>query len=265
MAAALQLSGNITIAGEPLIVQGQGVSSSPTTPLEWFSVGPDPQAAGEGGSATNTVTGRITGIAADPSDPNTIYIATAGGGAWKTINGGQTWYPIFDATYAMNGGAIAVAPSDPTTIYYGTGEADNSGDSFAGTGVYVSHDSGRTWSLLSSSNPTATNPLNPMNGLSISKIVIDPSNAGTLFVATSDLQVNGEAQKGATSTVGVWRYMSNKWFNLTNVLSLQRSTAGGVSGVPTPPAPTTTSPSPSRKATPPGRTWPWSARRRPAT
>ena len=229
--ASLQLSGNITVAGEPLIVQGQGVGSSPTTPLTWFNVGPAPQTAGEGGN----VSGRVTGIAVDPSDPGngpgtgTFYISTAGGGAWKTINGGQTWVPIFDASYALFGGSIAVSPSDPRVIYYGTGEADNSQDSFAGTGVYVSTNSGQTWSLV-----TGGKTSNPMNGLSVSKIAVDPGNSGTIFVATSDLQTNGQQQQGAPytepDTVGVWRYANGAWFNLTAVVSLQRSTAGGVSG-----------------------------------
>jgi len=226
--AALRLEGNITVAGEPLIVQGQGVATSPNVPLQWFNVGPASQQGGEGGN----VTGRVTGIAVDPSDSNVIYIATAGGGAWKTINGGQTWLPIFDASYALYGGSIAVAPSDPRIIYYGTGEADNSGDSFSGTGVYESTDAGRTWALVSGGKIP-----NPMKGLAVSKIVVDPGNAGTIFVATSDLQVNGEQQTGAVSTVGVWRFMSNQWFNLTSVTSFQRSSAGGVSGAPNTPGP----------------------------
>jgi hypothetical protein len=34
---------------------------------------------------TSTITGRITAVAVDPSDPsgNTVYIGAAGGGVWK--------------------------------------------------------------------------------------------------------------------------------------------------------------------------------------
>ncbi len=79
-------------------------------------------------------TGRITGIAVDPSDSNVIYISSAGGGAWKSKNGGYTWLPLFDNTLngVMYGGSIALAPSDPRVVYFATGEANNSGDSYVG-------------------------------------------------------------------------------------------------------------------------------------
>ncbi len=37
----------------------------------------------------STVSGRITSVAVDPSDPsgNTIYVGTANGGVWKTTDG----------------------------------------------------------------------------------------------------------------------------------------------------------------------------------
>ena len=40
-----------------------------------------------------TVTGRVTSIAVDPSDPsgNTYYVGTANGGVWKTTDGGASW------------------------------------------------------------------------------------------------------------------------------------------------------------------------------
>jgi len=44
---------------------------------------------GEAQPRTSTaVTGRITGIAVDPSDPsgNTMYVGSANGGIWKTTN-----------------------------------------------------------------------------------------------------------------------------------------------------------------------------------
>ena len=96
--ATLQTAGNVTIGGEPLTLQGSGLGVAPTNvPVQWFNTGPAP--INNGPTANNLpVTGRVTGIAVDPTDANTIYISTAGGGAWKTIDDGKTWHPLFDNT-----------------------------------------------------------------------------------------------------------------------------------------------------------------------
>ena len=73
-----------------------GISEAQSIPTQWFSVGPDTVANGQT-AGSSAVAGSVTAEAVDPEDPNTIYIATAGGGVWKTINGGQTWNPIFSA------------------------------------------------------------------------------------------------------------------------------------------------------------------------
>ena len=80
----------------------QGGSAN-VTPDQWFSTGPGAvnNAAVYNGAAPaetgfSTASGPVTSIVTDPNDPNIIYIATAGGGAWKTINNGQTWTPLFD-------------------------------------------------------------------------------------------------------------------------------------------------------------------------
>ena len=71
---------------------------------------------------TNPSAGRIVGIAASTTDPNTIYVVAAGGGAWKTTNGGTTWVPLTDNQATLSMGSIAIAPSNPNVIYAGTGE-----------------------------------------------------------------------------------------------------------------------------------------------
>ena len=94
--ASLQLAGSFTVAGEPLQVTGTGAGAVPNVPVNWFQVGPAPTAEGQTPGNEN-VTGRISATAVDPRDNNIMYIGTAGGGAWKTIDGGQTWRPLFDS------------------------------------------------------------------------------------------------------------------------------------------------------------------------
>jgi photosystem II stability/assembly factor-like uncharacterized protein len=82
--------------------------------------------------------GRVTAVVG-AADPNTYYFGTPGGGVWKTIDGGQTWYPIFDQERVASIGALAIAPSDSNVLYVGTGEQTR------GSGVYRSTDAGATW------------------------------------------------------------------------------------------------------------------------
>lgn len=83
--------------------------------LHWRDVGP------MGG-------GRTYGNAGHPSQPDTFYMGSVGGGLWKTENSARTWFPIADdpKTGILIGsiGAVAVPPSDPNVIYVGTGEPD---------------------------------------------------------------------------------------------------------------------------------------------
>ena len=225
--AQLQMQGSVIVGGESLTISGTGVSAADvpdSIPVRWFSIGASPinHAQTEGDNAS---TGRVTGVAVDPSDPNVIYISTAGGGAWKTKNGGKTWNPLFDNTAAMFSGAIAIAPNNPRVIYLGTGETNNSGDSFYGSGVYKSIDSGRTWNLL-----TNVGGGNPLLGASASRIVVDPANANMVFVSVGDLSVNDNL----TGNVGVWRHDGTSWLNLTSLVSNVRMTQPGQAPFTTP-------------------------------
>jgi photosystem II stability/assembly factor-like uncharacterized protein len=157
------------------------------------------------GFGTARVSGRLTGIAANPTNANVIYVAAAGGGVWKTINGGASWSPMTDRQATLSMGAIALAPSNPNIIYAGTGEANNSQDSFYGRGVLKSVDGGATWKLLGTTI---------FNRVAISKIVVDPTNANTVYVA-----INGNVSNGTFSSgkVGVWKSTDGgtNWKNTT--------------------------------------------------
>lgn len=87
------------------------------------------------------VSGRVTGVAIDQTDAsgNTVYIAGAYGGVWKSTNaagpaGSVTWTPLTDDQATLAVGALALSP-DGNTLLIGTGEPDNAGDSYYGLGI----------------------------------------------------------------------------------------------------------------------------------
>ncbi len=118
--------------------------------------------------------GRITSLAVDPTDENTVYAGCAEGGILRSTNGGSSWQAVFDDQSSLSVGAVAIDPSHPQTIYAGTGEVNPGGGSVAygGTGLYRSTDGGDTWQLLGLE----------LTG-SIGRIVIDPTNSNRIFVA----------------------------------------------------------------------------------
>ncbi len=95
-----------------------------------------------------TTGGRIHDIEALPSDPSTIWVATASGGLWKSTNRGQQWTNVFDTMDVSTFGDVALAPSNPQIVYAGTGEQNNRQSTSYGNGVYRSDDGGATWRHL---------------------------------------------------------------------------------------------------------------------
>src|SRR5262245_50341196 len=70
-------------------------ASIPMGTTNWALIGPAPVNNGQVPGSL-AVSGRITGIAADPGNANIIYVAAAGGGVWKTTNAGGSWTPLTD-------------------------------------------------------------------------------------------------------------------------------------------------------------------------
>src|SRR5258707_1231944 len=52
--------------------------------------------------------GRVVAVAVVEGRPATMYVATASGGLWKTVNNGITWTPIFDHQSTVSIGDVAV-------------------------------------------------------------------------------------------------------------------------------------------------------------
>jgi len=214
--AQIELQGDVTIAGESLTVLGNGPDVAPVIPLRWFPEGPGPISVTEWSG--DSATGRVTGVVVDPFDTNVLYLSAAGGGAWRSINNGFTWQPLIDNVpgltidQIMFTGAIAVAPLDSNTIYVGLGETNNSGDSYYGRGVLKSSDFGRSWSLIQP-------PGNAFDRHTISRIVVDPREADTIYVTVEGSGVNegdeGPFFPGNPANYGLWRLRNGTWVNMT--------------------------------------------------
>lgn len=135
---------------------------------------------------TRPINGRVNGLAWDPVDPSTYYLAAAGGGVWKTTDAGGTWVPLSDDWPTIHANAVAVDPSNRNTVYAGTG--DFHGGVGYSLGLMKSPDGGSTWSLKGAAE---------FGNKAISSIAIDPETPSRILVTTG---------RGASGGNGnVWR------------------------------------------------------------
>ena len=121
--------------------------------LTWRSIGP--ALAG----------GRVAAVAGTPQNDRLYYIGSAGGGVWKTIDGGATWDPVFEKQDVSAIGAVAIDPTNENVVWAGTGEANPRNDVSYGNGLYKTTDGAKTWTRVG------------LAGVwSISRIAVDPKN-----------------------------------------------------------------------------------------
>lgn len=187
--------------GEPVADQASAnfriFTMSPTNALSssvWTAVGPAAVFGGVGnGSISGSQSGRIGGLAVDPSDPsgNTVYMGGASGGVWKTIDFynrlGPTWIPLtdFGPTFSLNIGSIAVfgRNNDPrqSIVFAATGEGDTASP---GVGFLISKDGGSTWNLYDSTNNVSSIVTTDVN-TSANLLPISSPARDHIFVGTS--------------------------------------------------------------------------------
>jgi photosystem II stability/assembly factor-like uncharacterized protein len=153
--------------------------SSPFKGEKWYHVGP-----------TN-VSGRCTDIAVlTPRGKSyTIYVGTASGGVWKTVNEGTTWEPVFEKEASTSIGDVAIAPSNPDIVWVGTGEANIFRSSQAGVGIYKSTDAGKTWEHMGLADTNT-----------IARIVVHPENPDVVYVAASGHEWTNNEERGVYKT-----------------------------------------------------------------
>jgi photosystem II stability/assembly factor-like uncharacterized protein len=89
--------------------------------------------------------GRSSAVAGSNRDPALYYAGGAGGGVFKSTDGGASWVPVFDKQPVAPIGAIAVAPQDDRDVWVGTGESNPRNTVESGGGVFHSTDGGKHW------------------------------------------------------------------------------------------------------------------------
>ncbi|MFN4974484.1 MAG: WD40/YVTN/BNR-like repeat-containing protein, partial [Bacteroidota bacterium] len=88
----------------------------------------------------STMSGRITAIEGITVEKQVnLYVGTAGGGIWKSQNGGLSFAPVFDK-YCQSIGALAIEPGNGKVVYAGTGESNMRNSVSIGVGLYKTTD-----------------------------------------------------------------------------------------------------------------------------
>jgi photosystem II stability/assembly factor-like uncharacterized protein len=159
------------------VAQSASAAPLPYASLNWRSIGP----AISGG--------RVAAVVGSDTNPFLYYVGSAGGGVYKTIDGGAHWQSVFDSQDVASIGAIAIAPGNGNEVWVGTGEANPRNDVAAGDGLYHSLDGGKTWQRVD------------LHGTSqISKIIVDPHNVNVVIVAALGDPFHDSADRGVYRT-----------------------------------------------------------------
>jgi hypothetical protein len=189
----------------------RAATRSPKIAKKWDPVGPFGIDVDRLGTQTyqrgTNWSGRITTMAVDakcgraPGGACKLYVGAAGGGVWRSTHalaGDPNWKYVSDDIPSNAVGSILIDPNDKTgkTIYVGTGEANGSGDSEAGVGLYKSTDGGNNWSLVAGSTPVAA-------GRSIPGLAVDPTNPNHILIGTGTGFVGAGGNGGSLTPPGV--------------------------------------------------------------
>jgi hypothetical protein len=183
--------GNPRVTAIRQMQRQQAALNGPGTPT-WSPLGPAPIPNGQLDGTIAPVSGRVTSIAVDPINSAIFFVGTASGGLWRTEDGGADWVPLMDGAESLAVGSVAIAPSQPSTVYVGTGEANQSGDSHDGVGLYRIDNADTV--------PVVTGPIDPVTtfdiqgttvslhafgNMSIGAIAVDPNNPAIVYVGTA--------------------------------------------------------------------------------
>jgi photosystem II stability/assembly factor-like uncharacterized protein len=135
------------------------------------------------------MSGRVAAMdAAEVEGRLHIYVGSAGGGVWRSRDGGTTFESVFDK-HCQSVGALVMDPSDPKTVWVGAGESWVRNSVSVGDGVYKTTDGGESWQRLGLEDSER-----------IARIALDPQRPDTVYVAVTGHLWNGHPTRGVYRT-----------------------------------------------------------------
>ena len=135
------------------------------------------------------MSGRVSDIEMHPNNPNIVLIGSAGGGVWKSQDGGVRFNSIFDG-YCQSIGVVSIDPNDPDNTYWvGTGETWTRNSVSAGDGIYKTTDGGKNWSKMGLDKTDR-----------IASIQIHPKNPNVVYAAVLGALWGDSDERGVYKT-----------------------------------------------------------------
>jgi photosystem II stability/assembly factor-like uncharacterized protein len=136
------------------------------------------------------MSGRITDLEMHPTNNKIMYTATAGGGVWKSSDGGASFASIFD-DHIQSIGCVTIDPSKPDqNIWVGTGEVWTRNSVSMGDGIYKSTDGGQNWKNMGLPKSDR-----------ISSIIVDPKNGDIVWVGVLGALWGDSDERGVYKTI----------------------------------------------------------------
>jgi photosystem II stability/assembly factor-like uncharacterized protein len=164
-------------------------SAQATAPVKYDSGTISGLTARNIGSAT--MGGRIAAIdAVDENGKITVFVGSASGGVWKSINGATTFRPVFDREPAQSIGAVTIDPSNHKIVWVGTGESWTRNSVSIGNGIYKSTDGGENWTNVGLKDSER-----------IARILVDPKDSNTVYACATGHLWNDSDERGVYKTI----------------------------------------------------------------
>jgi photosystem II stability/assembly factor-like uncharacterized protein len=161
MLRSILLASAATLIAAPAAAQTPAADTAAISGLGVRNIGPA------------TTSGRIAAVEGrqEKDGKVTLLVGSAGGGVWKSDDGGTTFKPVFDKEPVQSIGAVALDPTNKDVMWVGTGESWTRNSVSVGNGVYKSTDGGDTWTNMGLPGTER-----------ITRILVHPKNGNIVYV-----------------------------------------------------------------------------------